>query len=61
MSLLKVMLRLTPRPMAHLQEFLASLGVFPSPHHTLEASGGVHVAGEGADFAVDRITGDPLS
>lgn len=42
------------------EEFLASLGVFPSPHHTLEASGGVHVAGEGADFAVDRIT-DTLS
>ena len=33
------------------------LGEFPSPHHTLEAGG--HLAGEGADFAVDRITGAP--
>ncbi|PSC73443.1 K(+)-stimulated pyrophosphate-energized sodium pump [Micractinium conductrix] len=40
------------------EAFLVHLGEFPSPHHTLEAGG--HLAGEGADFAVDRIT-DTLS
>lgn len=43
-----------------MQNFLAALAAFPSPLHTLQAAGGVHVAGEGADFAVDRIT-DVLS
>lgn len=36
------------------QELLVRLGEFPSPHHTLAAGG--H-AGEGVDFAIDRITG----
>ncbi|KAL4424031.1 hypothetical protein ABPG75_001332 [Micractinium tetrahymenae] len=40
------------------EEFLVHLGEFPSPHHTLEAGG--HLAGEGTDFAVDRMT-DTLS
>lgn len=39
-----------------LQEFLVHLAEFPSPHHTLEAGG--HLAGEGTDFAVDRLTGE---
>lgn len=36
------------------EEFLVHLAEFPSPHHTLEAGG--HLAGEGTDFAVDRLT-----
>lgn len=40
------------------EEFLVHLGEFPSAQHTLEAGG--HLAGEGSDFAVGRIT-DALS
>ena len=44
-----------PCPPPPPQEFLVHLGEFPSPHHTLEQGG--HLAGEGADFVIDRILG----
>ncbi len=44
-----------------MQEFLVALGLFPRPCHMGEAAGALHMAGDGADFAVDRIIGALLA